>query len=78
LLSLLSLLSLPCTRGRILQQPQDKEKKISMEVPDSQNRKITRNLKRKFDEMNHVQKVTHTSVPLLLLLLPDELNEADG
>jgi len=75
LLSLLSLLSLPCTRGRILQQPQDKEKKISMEVPDSQNRKITRNLKRKFDEMNHVQKVTHTSVPLLL---PDELNEADG
>ena len=46
-----------------------------MEVPDSQNRKITRNLKRKFDEMNHVQKVTHTSVPLLL---PDELNEADG
>jgi len=49
-----------------------------MEVPDSQNRKITRNLKRKFDEMNHVQKVTHTSVPLLLLLLPDELNEADG
>lgn len=75
MLSLLSLLSLPCTRGRILQQPQDKEKKISMEVPDSQNRKITRNLKRKFDEMNHVQKVTHTSVPLLL---PDELNEADG
>ena len=39
---------------------------------DGRERKVTRNLKRKHDEINHVQKVPHfrCTVPSVLFVLP--------
>ena len=47
-------------RGAVEETPKDMD--YMLEALNGRERKVTRNLKRKHDEINHVQKMSHVSV----------------
>ena len=52
-------------RGPVEETPKDTE--FMLESLNGRERKVTRNLKRKHDEINHVQKVKCTNVHVLYM-----------
>ena len=52
-------------RGPVEETPKDTE--LMLETLNGRERKVTRNLKRKHDEINHVQKVTMYTVQYMYM-----------